>query len=78
MSISPATRLTNLQLELLHLFAREVEENDVVEIKKMLLQYFVQKSMKIADEAWDKNGWTETDEEKMLNEHLRTPYLKRP
>jgi hypothetical protein len=78
MSVSPATRLTNLQLELLHLFAREVEENDVIEIKKMLLQYFVQKSMKIAEEAWDKNGWTAEDEDKMLNEHLRTPYLKRP
>jgi hypothetical protein len=78
MSVSPATRLTNLQLELLHLFAREVEENDVIEIKKMLLQYFVQKSMKIADEAWDKNGWTSEDEDKMLKEHFRTPYLKRP
>ena len=78
MSVAPATRLTNLQLELLHLFAREVEENDVVEIKKMLLQYFAQKSINIAADMWDKNGWTEADEDKMLKEHLRTPYLKRP
>lgn len=56
-----STPLTNLQLELLRVFAREVSENDVLAIRKMLADYFAEKAINLADEAWDKNGWTAED-----------------
>ena len=27
----------------------------------MLVNYFAEKAMNLADQAWDKNGWTEKD-----------------
>jgi hypothetical protein len=67
--------LSNLQLELLKLFARNVAEQDLLEIKKLLVKYFAKKAMDLADKVWEENDWTEADEQRMLNEHLRTPYL---
>lgn len=66
--------LTNLQLELLKLFSMTVSTIDLLELKKFLVQYFANKSMDMADEAWDKNNWNKKDEKKFLNDHLRTPY----
>ena len=66
--------LTTLQLELLKLFARDVEENDLIEIKKLLIQYFANKAMDTADKVWEQNKWNEQDENRFLNEHTRTPY----
>jgi len=66
--------LTELQLELLKLFARDVEERDLIEIKKLLIQYFANKAMDTADKVWEQNKWTEKDEVRFLNEHNRTSY----
>ena len=60
--------LTNLQLEILKLYARQVSEHDLLEIKKLLAKYFAQKAMDLADQAWDEKGWTNKDEERFLNE----------
>jgi hypothetical protein len=62
---------TNLQLEILKLYARQVSEHDLLKIKKLLAKYFAQKAMDLADQAWDEKGWTSEDEEKLLNEHFR-------
>ncbi len=66
--------LTNLQLELLKLFARDLPEEELLNIRHILIQYFAKKSMDLADEAWEKEGWTNEDEEKFSNEHFRTSY----
>lgn len=66
-----STPLTNLQLELLRVFAREVSDNDVRAIRKLLTDYFSEKAMNLADEAWDKNGWTAEDTEQLASGHLR-------
>ena len=64
--------LTNLQLELLKVFARQVSDDDVEAIKKMLANYFAEKAMNLADQTWDKNGWNDQDAHRMMNEHHRT------
>ncbi len=66
--------LTSLQLELLKMFSRDIAETDLLEIKKLLIQYFAQKAMDLADKVWEQNNWNEKDEIKFLNEHNRTPY----
>ncbi|OFX18845.1 MAG: hypothetical protein A2033_06590 [Bacteroidetes bacterium GWA2_31_9] len=63
--------LTSLQLELLKIFSREIEEKDLLEIKKFLVKYFAQKAIALADKVWEQNNWTEKDELKFLNEHNR-------
>ncbi len=69
--------LTSLQLELLKLFSRDIAETDLREIKKILVQYFAQKAMDLADNVWEQNKWTENDEIQFLNQHNRTPYKRK-
>lgn len=66
--------LSNLQLELLKTFARDVSEEDVKEIKRLIAQYFSQKAIKGADQVWDKEEWDDKKVEELLNAHLRTEY----
>ena len=61
---------TNLQLELLKLYARNVSEEDLQKIKLLLGQYFANRASDLADEIWDKKQLTE---EKILQKHRRTP-----
>ncbi len=60
--------LSNLQLELLKLFASNVAEQDLLEIRKLLVKYFAKKAMDLADTIWEENNWNEADEQRMLNE----------
>lgn len=41
--MTPATPLTNLQQELLRLFAQQVSEDDLVNVKALLAQYFAKR-----------------------------------
>lgn len=65
--------LSESQLYMLRLMAN-IEEDDLIEIKKLVRKYLAQKLTKQADAAWEQNGWTSADEEQILNSHLRTPY----
>ena len=66
--------LTNLQLELLKLFSRNVSENELLEIKKIIARYFAEKVMNEVDKAWSQKGLTEIDAEALAHQHLRVPY----
>ena len=66
--------LNNTQLEILKLFTRELNDQDLLEIKRLIVRYLAQKATKLADEVWDKKGWTNEDMEKFLQLHERTPY----
>ena len=63
--------MTNLQLELLKLYTRKVSEQDLQSIKKILAQYFSNKTMDLADKVWEKNNWKDDDAERFSNGHLR-------
>jgi len=69
--------LTSLQLELLKIFARDIEERDLLEIKKILTSYFAQKAMDLADKVWEQKNWNEKDENQFLNEHNRIEYKRK-
>ena len=66
---------TNLQLELLRLYAKQLPEKDLIEIKRLLGQYFADKASDLADKIWDEKGLTA---EKILNTHQRTKYPRPP
>lgn len=66
--------LSNVQLELLRLFADDVPENELLEIKQLLVEWRFRKLKDAASKVWDEKGWTAEDMEKMLQSHERTPY----
>ena len=66
--------LNEHQLEILKLFTRELDDNDLLEIKRLIVSYLAKKMTKMADGIWDENNWTNEDMDKMLKRHKRTPY----
>lgn len=51
--------LTNLQLELLQLYSFELPEQDLLEIKRLIAQYFADKAADEMDTLWVENKWTD-------------------
>lgn len=60
--------LTNLQREMLSLFAKNVPESYLIEIKTMIARYLLEKAMNESDKIWDERGYTE----KTMNELLHS------
>lgn len=61
-------QLTNLQRELLKLFAQQVSEADLQNIRTLIGQYFAQRLTGLADQAWEQQGWTAQTMHDWLNE----------
>lgn len=66
--------LNDLQLELLKLFSRGLDEKDLLAIKRMIVKYLADKLTVMTDEVWEEKGWTNEDMERILEMHERTPY----
>ena len=47
---------SNLQMELLKLFSRQLSDADLLEIKQVLANHFLEKAMDAADKVWAKNN----------------------
>jgi hypothetical protein len=67
--------LSNLQRELLKLFAQNVAEEDLLAIRQLIARYFAEKAMDLADQAWEEQGWGEEDAHRLAHTKMRTPYL---
>jgi len=67
--------LSNLQLELLKLYAQNVGEEDLTAIKKMIATYFAEKAMNEADRIWDEKNWDEKDSVRISKTRLRSSGL---
>lgn len=64
----PNNQLSNVQIELLKLFATDLSEEDLQELKDQLAQFYARKSVQKANEAWQEKGLTQEDLDKWLNE----------
>lgn len=69
-----AKRLTNLQLELIKLFSYEISNEQLIEIKSILSNYFADKITYDIDKLFESNKWGDEKIEEWSNEHMRTPY----
>jgi len=67
----PKLPLSNMQLQLLQLYAAGVSDEDLKAIQRMLARYFADKASKGAQEVWEEKGYTT---EQLLQENMRTPY----
>ena len=51
--------LTNVQAELLKLFAAEIPEEHLKELKVVIANYLLEKARAKADKIWDEKGYSE-------------------
>ena len=63
--------LSNLQFELLKLFAQEVKEEDLLAIRQLIANYFADKAMNLADAVWEQEKWTEEKAHQLAHTRLR-------
>lgn len=66
--------LNRHQLEILKLFSRDLEDADMLAIKRLIVRYLGEKVTRMADEVWEEKNWTNEDMKRLLNTHERTPY----
>ncbi|MEM6262123.1 MAG: hypothetical protein AAGI38_06410 [Bacteroidota bacterium] len=70
----PLKKLTNLQLELLQMFEKELPDEQLLEVRDLLSAYFAKKATDEMDKLWEERGWTQQTMDNWLNEHMRTGY----
>ena len=63
--------LSNLQLELLKLYANDLPDEQLDEIKVILAHYFADKATERMDKVWEERGLTEQDMVNWTQEHNR-------
>ena len=63
--------LNNTQLEILKLFSANQSEEDLKEIKSLLITYLSDKVVREADKAADAKNYTQETYEKWRHDHFR-------
>lgn len=63
--------LSNLQLELLKLYANDLPDEQLTEVRQLLARYFAQKATESMDAVWNEKGLIEQDMINWTNEHNR-------
>ena len=61
--------LTNLQLELLKLYAVRLSDEQLLEVKEVLARYFAERLTRHVDQLWDERNLSSNDMEQWLAEH---------
>jgi hypothetical protein len=68
------SKLNTVQLHLLKMFARPMNEQDLLAIKSLLSAYYAQKIDEESEKIWQEKGLNQDSIDSLLNSHLRTPY----
>ena len=66
--------LSNLQIELLRMFHYNLPDNQLLEVKKLLSDFFAEKLTDEVDKFYEKNNWDENTIDLLKEEHLKTKY----
>lgn len=66
------TALSNMQKELLKLYATNIPDEQLREIKLLLSNYFANKASDEMDKLWDENKWNNDTMSQWTNEHNRS------
>ena len=60
--------LSNVQQEILKLYATELTESDLYELKMQLAHYYAQKAILMADKIWTEKAYSSDEMDNWLNE----------
>jgi len=58
--------LSNVQAELLKLFSAEIPESHLIELKKVIAKFLLDKAHDKADAKWDEKGYTDEKLQQIL------------
>ncbi len=72
--MSAARKLSNIQLELLKVFSIDLSEDQLEEIRDLLVKYFADKVTSEMDKLFKDKNWGEEQIAKWANNHMRTKY----
>ncbi len=67
------TKLNPVQLHLLELFSKDMTQKELLEIRKILVEYYRQKMEEELDVFWEKKGF----DEKSFDEATKDLHLRR-
>lgn len=59
--------LSNIQAELLKLFAADIPDKHLIEIRNMIARFLLEKARDKADAVWEEKGYTTEKLEQILN-----------
>jgi hypothetical protein len=59
--------LSNVQAELLKLFSAGIPENDLLELKKVIAKFLLDKAREKADSIWEHKGYTDENLQQILD-----------
>lgn len=59
--------LSNVQVELLKLFSAEIPEDHLLELKKVIAKFLLDKARDKADAIWDEKGYTDDTLQQILD-----------
>ncbi len=60
--------LTNVQMELIKLYATNLSDKDLEDLKNLLARFYTEKAIDRANAIWDEKGLTDADMEKWLHQ----------
>lgn len=63
-----AQPLTNVQIELLKIFAYQVDEQTLLVLRDMLSDFFAKQATEQFDKLWEKNNWSDATMDSWLAE----------
>lgn len=63
------TPFSNVQLELLKLFAHNLPEEHLAELKILMAKFLLEKARSKADKIWEEKGYNEETLKKLLDEN---------
>ena len=69
------TTFNPVQMHLLEMFNYCKSENAIEELKEVLAEHYAKKTQEEADRLWENGTLDDKAIEKLLSEHLRTPYV---
>lgn len=65
--------LNEVQISLLKL-TENLSEEELMDLKKLIIAFKARKLVQLADKVWDEKGWTQETMQEFLKTHMRTPY----
>jgi hypothetical protein len=67
--------LTNAQIELLEFFKQDLNELELLELRRILVAFKAKRAFQLLNQLWEKEGWTQQTMSEWSMQHQRTPYL---
>ena len=59
--------LTNVQVELLKVFSRQIPDEDLLELRQVMAKFLLQKARQRADDVWDRKGYDQQTVDRLLS-----------